>query len=161
MRKEGKAQPKQSAHLPSLQVCDPDIAHVHRERSNWSCLPRDKQKEGGIDRLGVTHTAWPTGSLAVHPDRVGITSPISGIAPGVFGAGPERIGLDPSAPAIGCLYILSEVHLVYTDTQSFGKRRAVAVKAARDGTVGVDCGSEEYDSPGRLRQFHDIGLIRH
>ena len=106
---EGRSATEQSARLVfPIQ----NTARAYLRQSGWLRLPCDKQKERGINRLGVTHTARPTGGLAVHPDRVDISSAVSRVAPGVFGASPQSVGLNPSAPSIDRLYILSKVNLV-------------------------------------------------
>ena len=119
-------------------------------------LPCDKQKERSINRLGVTHTARPTGGLTVNENRIGITTPVSGIAPGVFGTGRQSIGLDPPAKAIGGLDVLAKIDLVRTSAQPEGLR-AIAIETARNGAIGIDGSRVEHHPPSGLRQRHGRG----
>jgi len=79
----------------------------------WAWLSRNEQEEGRINRLGIALTARPTGGLAVYPDRIVVTTEVSGVAPGVFGAGRQSVDLKPSAPAVNCLHILPEIDLIH------------------------------------------------
>jgi hypothetical protein len=83
-------------------------------------------------------------ATAVHPNCIVITRPVSCIAPGVLGAERQSVGLNPSAPTVDCLYILSEIDLICTGPYSFGGR-SVATEAAPYAAVGVDRGCKEHD----------------
>jgi len=72
--------------------------------------------------------------LAIYPNCIDITSPVSSIAPGVFGAGRQGVGLNPSAPTVNCFYVLSETDLILTDAYLEGIR-GVAIETARYAAV--------------------------
>src|SRR5215469_16424159 len=96
-------------------------------------------------------TAPSTGMLAIYQNGIRITGSVCSIAPGVFRAGRQSVGLNPTAPAINCLYVLSEIDLISTHPDSLGARWDTR-KAACYTAVGVDCGSKEHDPSRRLRR---------
>jgi len=112
-------------------------------RYNQSGLSCDKQKERGINRCGLTHTARPTGSLAVDENRIIVTGSVGGVTPAGYGGVIESVGLHPSAKATDCPDVFAKIDLVTTCTEPEGIR-GNAIETARNSTIGIDCGRVEY-----------------
>src|ERR1700733_15395811 len=99
----------------------------HLQLDYLSC---DKQKEGSICRFRVALAAWPTAGLTVHPNSVIVTGAVGSIAPDVFSADRQSVGLNPSAPTVNCLHVLPEIDLIFARPY-FAGLCSVATETAR------------------------------
>ena len=114
--------------------------YAHANPPYEPVLPRDKQKERRIKKYGLALTARTAAVLAIYPNRIGIGKGVRGGARGSrIGARShdsdlQRVRLNPPAPAIDGLHVLSEVDDILTDGYPRGFC-GIAIEATRHAAV--------------------------